>query len=384
MHTLGWTPDDATACASEFEAIDAAIFMHPQLQSLRLNLTQSQYISTRLCEFVEDIASRCPNLTDLHLHDVPDGFLEDSLCHLASAALKLKSLSLPPCCLTTKLVESLSSLPVLEAIRINEHFHSADLSEPTNVLLQPMLRRGSFPALQTLSTVADFRQFDIFLGSIDTLSSLCTLGVFSAEIEQPEAYQSLLNRLSTSYPRIQQIALSSSQDPSTVTSEEDNTRRITFNHLHPLTKFPSLFVLHIEHAHPLKLSMAELQTLLSSLPTLRELILNPAPVHDIDSNSSEFGLDVLGIVARYCKHIHTFGTFVDATKSILAQPTKVDLPPMPNLELLSVGISKISKQAVVPVARYLSAMIPDSCDFAIGVPWESRGDGAILQSDAHL
>lgn len=357
---------------------DALLFMHPGIESFKLRLLNASVARTR---FLSDIPYRMPNLTHIEVTTkLQFSSVDDDLCRLVTELPQLKWVTLPACYLSARLFEALSKLSALE--KLDDEYAEESLPGqpyiPALPPLEPIDIRGGFDSLHYLEVM---RTYDDASSLVRHTPKLKTLYVASKHVwETAQSLQTLLDVASDRCKSIEDIYFISMPDRHSLRSRlgqmlgsnSASIPPITFKTLQPLTQMPALVELDIADTAALTMSLSELETLLSSLPHLKALHLNPSPLR---LNESSFGLEIIPAVGRHCKEIQEFSAFFDATRPIPLTSAVDAATLFPALVQLCVSVSIITQEVQGDVAIYLSDILPKKCKLSIiGTEWPGKID----------
>lgn len=365
LNTLVWRPHSSAANSSTGSPTlnDGLLFMHSAVTNFtfsHLNATAEPYANY----FLGDIAPRMPHLTHLNFHSSEAvAKVESGICDLVKGLHGVTTIRLPAYYLTTPVAEALSVLPCLRVLVVGHGRPEDTYPIQPNLEFRPVLLPSSFKSLKNLALnmhVADARKV---ISTIPSSPGLGLLFVMFRTTNPPLDIRKLLEACAQTQRTIRYLTLIPDRSSIRRDLTEGDRGSLEFPHLMPLMQLTMLNQLTIDHPSPLFLSVADVTSIVNSLPLLQSLRLNPEPVHP---QTSPLGLDVLAVIARNCPLLVNLGLFVDATLPTESIPHDLTFQ---RLTSLALGPSVINKEACHPIALYLSALLPGKCRISYKAWW---------------
>ncbi|KAG6914331.1 hypothetical protein DXG01_000969 [Tephrocybe rancida] len=118
--------------------------------------------------------------------------------------------------------------------------------------------------------------------------------------------------------------------------------------------------LKVESYMPLWYGVADLESLISSLPAIESLYLNPTPFHPIDDHDhGSFVLNDITSLLRGCPKLRELGILLDTSEPY--DPVPQDIGLTSKLQELHVGSSKLAPLLVDSVANFFARLLPRYC-----------------------
>lgn len=324
-------------------------------------------------DLFKDIFERMPLLTHLDLSfDFPVREIEDDLTDLIQHLPKLKKLVVPLYCLTSKVVEVLSTLQNLGTIQFEfmEQQGEGDVQDVQK--FSPSLREGAFPALWDLSLSSHLHDMTKFLSGSFSPTNLTSLYVHVLSVAKPSAVTNFLDAVAENCLLLTHLYIDSfvpidSMIPEGTHSPGD---RLTFDDLRPILKCIRLTAFELRWNLPLNISQDDIEELASKWPYLEILMLNCEPVPLGPDQLSSLTLRAVIPFVRHCPNLRELGLYVSATAAdldaVTAGPSS-PLQPFRQLTRFCVGTSSISEPG--PIALFLSQLLPLECEVVAGVSW---------------
>ncbi|KAJ8520067.1 hypothetical protein ONZ45_g3094 [Pleurotus djamor] len=249
------------------------------------------------------VGARSPNLTSLCLrHGITaSDELEEALVNMFQSLRQLTILHIPNRLLTSPVVSVLSHLPCLSAL-YGEEIPYSNLGPEDYAQMPTEGDCGSFPSLKTLILRLRFPDLIRWL-SYRPISSLTNFHVGPMAVVTADNYSRLIQFAAASSPKLEHFSLQSLYhlEPPIIAEP------LSFGHLRSVLQMSNLISLWIRHPHPLNITQSELITLLTSLPTLTTLFLNPYPENPVPHGSLSFDLTMLAAIAPYCSRLTELG-----------------------------------------------------------------------------
>ncbi|KAJ3571457.1 hypothetical protein NP233_g3739 [Leucocoprinus birnbaumii] len=332
--------------------------------------------------FFNDIINRMPRLTHIDIRtEIPVRKLEKDTIRLLSSLPNLQKITTPRFFFTSAIAICLSRLSKLGCIEF-QYYDEQGYGDPSDVaVFRPELEEGAFPALWDLSVTASYTDVQRFLTIPFAPTNLTLLYVESYTFETPTAIHQLLTAISENSQMLKQLTLISPRRPREAAEVPlDNSHKVTINTLKPVFGCGNLTMLEIIHQYPLMLRQKDLELFAKRWPSLETLNLNTEP-HIFES--SDMTLEALFPFAQHCPHLTYLGLFVDASVGRLpASSPSTTFPIFKRLQKLAMGISVIGEY--VPVASFLSQVLPAGCQIESGIIWDEtfrldRLDGLLAE-----
>ncbi|KAJ8517122.1 hypothetical protein ONZ45_g5649 [Pleurotus djamor] len=310
-----------------------------------------------------------PNLERLSLLDSPTKqSIRDLLIEVFPALPRLVDISISAELLTPDVFMILSQLPLLRSLD-GDYGIFATSNEPIPSH-EPSLEM--FPALEYL-------QLETRLGLVNSLLKLWTspalslqvLTLVECETVLPKNCAVLVEWIASKAPLLEELSIGyEAEDEEDIEDRDiDRIQPLPFSIFEPLSSCKYLTSLTITYPIPLELDEAQLVAFATALPDLRHLKIGktqrPAPVL-----SPFLGLSILSSLAPVCNSLESLSVclYFDTVTTFLGDaPTPI--VPFKSLTNFDVGRSIIHNR--VPVALFLSRILPDSCALSF-----SPGSGA--------
>lgn len=335
-----------------------------------------------LRDAVVHVVERMPKLESVSLEGgsiVVDH--EDILMRLLQSLPALEHIGLPRYTFTPTMFRRLSVVGSLRRITVNrleEGFQQSMLGRRSVVSrwaswttffsapVYTQLRELSF-SLPTLSLAVQFFAEDGF--SLHGLERLELFIAFPREATADEV-EELLHTLYQQCVGLEELALSMYGE-STFPNDLFGLEPLTLSTIMPLTQFPRLRRISLDHALPLSLSDEDVGTLVMGLPLVETLRLNPHPLSLLLPSQTVASVFV---IARSCLSIRTLGLYFDS-RVFLPIPEGVVLPEV--FERLDVGTSPFpipaSPEALWLIAEFIARVLPEGGEVHTGF-YESMFD----------
>lgn len=299
---------------------------------------------------LNDILSRAPLLDRLVILRTDDliSDLEVDWMDFLKKLPALRHLTMPHPSFSNKVVQNLAGLHLQQLVLENE-----TTEDPEEA------RTGShiFTKLHTLSVTCQTGHTKDFLHAFTTTELTC----FNLEIPTaiPRVFQLVINMLSESSPRMQDLTLTARWNPDLPMRRLDRCDHYTFQSLQPLSACSELKNLHLAFQLPVCLDSAQVHELFSSWPLLSSCHLSPTRSLRPTLHPT---LAVLPDIAACCPRLTSLYLSVQAPSTL---PDENVGTPFRNLEHLRVYF--VDTVANVPdCAMYIAAHVPRSCDAAAG------------------
>ncbi|KAJ8520634.1 hypothetical protein ONZ45_g2565 [Pleurotus djamor] len=197
--------------------------------------------------------------------------LTTSIPMALSEMKELEELHLPPPWLTPSLTKVLASLPVLASINTLD---VTDTVDPPLASPAQLLGPNDFPSLSKLDLGITLDHALSWFQRCSSTRLLTHLTLFSAEPESKAAYASIIQIISDNMAsRLEYLILLIREfvDPPLDLST------IQFADLKPLLACRKLETLNLEFPFPFDIDVEDVISIVESLPSLKELHLNPRP-----------------------------------------------------------------------------------------------------------
>ncbi|KAG6849834.1 hypothetical protein H0H93_004518, partial [Arthromyces matolae] len=274
----------------------------------------------------------------------------------------LNTLLLPPFLASLEVLEACSRLPALRQLLSSGKAIDTECScHSEKAGAQPTLTAGCFPVLTTL-TIA---------GCAAELSSVIQQSHFPARIKNLRINR---KQCSTVVPADlanfhQSLAGVCSNLKSYYLFSTFDELAPSFDEIQPLLSL-KLHKLQIRDYYPLTFTSIELGELVTSLPKLTVLYLNPSPSDASNrftgllEHTAGVSIDVLPVIARACPNLQKLGILLNG----LRVPTDDihNVPPFrESLHRLNVGLSLLPDENLQQVALYLAQVLPANCQLVI-------------------
>ncbi|KDQ49543.1 hypothetical protein JAAARDRAFT_165540 [Jaapia argillacea MUCL 33604] len=367
LHHLTWITTDREMRNA------AVIFMHEKVTHFLVSVSTDE--PHHLSAFFQDVASRMPNLTHLDLQVCNPGDsrhpfypvgsvkgVEAEVGALLRDLPKLEKVIFPNYWITSKIMEQLSSLEVLEVIQF-EFFDQQGWGLKEDVQdFNPHLEDGSFPTLWDLSVTCSLSDITRFITAPFAPAHLTCLYVASVDFEIPTSINQFITSAKESSPCLTKLYINTIPQQLWHLRLPALTERVTLETLEPLFSFTELTTFEISHVYPLAFSQEDVEAFATRWKApLDTLTLNNEPLYP---EKSLLTLRALLPFAAHCPSLKTLGLYMDATAADL--PSTIPRP-FENLSLLSVGVSSI--QEVGPITIFLSRLCPLACGIEYGATW---------------
>lgn len=361
MHTLHWD-GSLTFCV---------IFMHKNVKSFALRLTQENMCHSNLSRTFEGIVTRMPKISLIDLRfEFSIWLIEQDVIRLLLDLPNLHRIILPRFCLTTRIAETASRLGKLQVLEYQYYWYQGHGDPDDIVDFRPKLTEGSFPSLFDLSMTITFADATNFLTTPFSPANLTMMYLDSPVTETPITLSALLNTIPEACPLLKSLTVASaSHSELEFTNAPEKGDCVNINTLRPLLKCPNLTSFEIDHHYPLQLELSDVEEIATSWPGVETLVLDIQPAYLDNSNLT---LRALLPFARHCPKLQRLGLFMNATTNDFpaADSTSAhQLPTFRSLRCLSVGVSLIQEESAV--ALLLSQICPLHCKIEMGVTWEN-------------
>jgi hypothetical protein len=376
-----------TWIVSEVESILSMTVPCPSfLENLR-RLTLGASLGDQLRFWYKEISWSCRQLTYVEIRlthsDTPglsNQMAEDELLDMLGDLRELRTVILPGYWVTTAVLQTLSNLPYLEQVT-GWRTDTSGAGSPYDVSNLPLPRfteAHAFAHLSTLQLTAQLDHIKQLMSTANTPRRIEVLGVQSPlELETSDNIRSFLEFVSHILPKLRDLALEL-RIATVHPSEFDLNDRLHSQDFTPLTLMLELRAFAIMHSLPLAMTDTELDEILTKLPRLETLHLNPEPLpteympQNVDVPSLTLGS--LSVVARRCPKLVDFGIFLHSLAE-LNEPMGPEAVAIPSaLEVFHVGTSKANMfiDGTARIAARLLNLLPSSCEIQWGAFWPDR------------
>ncbi|KAJ8473725.1 hypothetical protein ONZ45_g16194 [Pleurotus djamor] len=258
-----------------------------------------------------------------------------------SELLRLEELNIPPSWLTSSMTKALSSLPVLDSIDAIDMWdlvpNGAILPSPADLLVP-----SDFPCLRELHAPITLRRALSWLQRVSSSRFMIQLSLLSPERESKATYMSILQYVSdnmSSCIELFDLEITKIVDP------QKSRSTIQLFDLKPIFACKKLESLELCFPFPFDISVEEIILIIQSLPSLKELILNPSPSNTLYHKPS-IHISCLSTLARSppSQSLEILGLYVDTSSTQL--PSFNEDLSLANLERLDLGYSSLSASSV--------------------------------------
>ncbi|KAJ8507650.1 hypothetical protein ONZ45_g10012 [Pleurotus djamor] len=332
------------------------LFAHPGMTSLTLcNPLIEGEPAERVNAVLPRIPELMPRLEDLFFNyhlDEDASAVEGAVVSSLTSLKCLRSVVLAPEWLSPVVTKGLSTLPHLVMVNTVEPEESIEDTDPLH-LFSDGLGCNAFPSLNQLEIAIPFCRAIACLSAGFKSNVLKELLIKSDEFESPEDFKTLTEAITGSFPLLFKLTISSA---STELPDDEIDVALDFAALKPLLGLRELGDLSIEYTTPLSLSAEDLQTIVRSFKRLICLSLNPNPPV---RSPPMLPLSCLSRLAYSQSHVKELELYVDTSPSGL--PQYDEMTELKGLTNLSLESSDLDRQSVVPVATYLSRVLPPKC-----------------------
>lgn len=226
---------------------------------------------------IRDFSSRMPNLTWVEFHTQESvRHKEDGLCSFIKNLQHIKLVRLPAYFLTRRVVEVLGSRPRLRCFTLG-YGHQEDTYPPQpSVSFRPLISPTLFPALKQCSLHMHIPDAIKVLFETISPAHLEILIVMLVQTGLSADFATFFQVCAQKHKSVTHLRLyglnSSGVRRELSDSVGDALRGV---HMKPLADFTMLVRLDIYHPLPLVLSVVDVDAIVSSLPHLQNLSLNP-------------------------------------------------------------------------------------------------------------
>lgn len=342
------------------------LFMSQSVRTLHWSIQSYMGTTPILWSQCRSVVDRMPFITTLHLQFDDALALRAPISFLCSMLTNLTTITLPIHTLIEDIICALSGLPRLQSIEmskeVNLHpsrFHDSDVIkqfDPTRMHIGP----HGFPRLEKISFSAPsveaamvFLTHHIFHRA--QIKDIHVRVPFALGVRGPSVTE-MLRALGRYIPLLEKLELWLAPSGTQSTSRIRQMDRLGPEELRNTDCFIHLTVLEVHHAMPLNFNNADMEKLVSGLPSIEILILNP---HPVIPRSTRISFTVLSVIAHSCPRIKELGIFVDGLLPFsLPQDTGV----FHELRLLRLGrsvlpsISHFETRNIV--AQYFASVLP--------------------------
>ncbi|EJF61956.1 hypothetical protein DICSQDRAFT_58994 [Dichomitus squalens LYAD-421 SS1] len=363
------------ACAPERQRLCLA-FVHRRVKHLGLHLYRSEPSS--LTDYVRQVCARCKDLTVLDLSLAgPMRQLEEEVSILIRGFPRLRKISLPIYCLTSRLFNELSILQQLDTISLGDPARAEPGDRADVTHLVPAFSNDAFPVLRSLSFSAQVADATHSIRSSLFPAHLTELHLKSVVIATPEALRELFIAIRDRCTSLVELSVDYiiAPDSPLLSPPPPLSERPSLECFRPLFSARSLRAFELRWDYALNLADNDIDELASSWPSLESLQLNAEPVPE--ANGPCLTLRSLLPFARNCPNLRHLGLHVDATTvpSFHQHPHSQDLPRFRCLQTFAVGLSAIARAETVTL--FLSQILPLDCSVCCGLRWPDAFDIAM-------
>ncbi|KAL5513861.1 hypothetical protein ACEPAG_2622 [Sanghuangporus baumii] len=348
------------------------LFIGPSVKEFYLSLPRGN--ASPLCHRFVEYAVRMPRLAALELDSVDrqsTAMIQDHLVSFLSALKSLEQFVCAPYFATSDIISALSNLPSLRTIEIDWPRFKG-LGYPSDVLLfRPSLESDAFAVLRTLSFCSTFKRAMAVMEVIHA-PQLTKIMISSPQLETAESLHHLLYVLARKRSRLEGLSLDAVHaiDKSAGRLDDLDIDRVTFEVLKPLLTFSELQTLDLSYHRPFRLTDADVEKLLMSLPNLSGLNFCAEPLLQ---EPPLLTTAVLPIIARRCPKINSLAMYIDTRvgpPSLLTQGISFRARFM-QLKQIRFGTSPLAEEDVTGFSFYLSKFLPPTCkmDSLADVHW---------------
>jgi hypothetical protein len=354
--------------------------LHDQLRSLTLGVP---FRDNETPSLYRNIAFRTPLLTHLEIQsksgintDDPDGTQSAALTHMLSALTSIRTIVLPSFWNTSDVVQAVSSLPHLVALTQSPVTESNG-GDPEDVeTFRPTLADGCFSSLATLEIACSVPHATGFFGHLHHPRWITNLSISSPNlVAWSRNISDLLSTFASSSPGLLHLHLDLRADHDIFAMLDQD--ELDTEVLNAIKRMSNLISFRFHHQVPLDINGEQARKLVSCLPMLRRLELNPCPFELPEPGwTPALGLSDIHIFAECCPALQELGIFIDVDdidrlledQDLLAalrihafrQPMK-----------LNVGISPYGKDIGL-TREYLRHVCAAGCDLRSGYDWKPK------------
>ncbi|KAH8116161.1 hypothetical protein DFH11DRAFT_1584613 [Phellopilus nigrolimitatus] len=351
----------------------SAIFMDESLKRLIVRLPNDEPFNLN---FFQEIVYRTPKLETLGIHMLFSmGTFGESLSTLIRDLNSLRKLTIPLFSFTSTIAEAAATLPQLNTIEF-EHRRSCSSGNLKDMdEFSPVLPNGAFHLLTSLSVGIGLKELNNFI-STGAMPNLTRLGIYSRELETSRAVFDFIVCASRFVLQLKSFTLDlipehaadmvEAEDALGLTNGEGvELDIVTLATLLPIRDLKHLTVFYFSYHRPLRLTNADVSTLLKDWTKLEKLSLNNEP---IIFEKPMLSLDILPHIISICPKLVYLDFYVDC----------VDLPPRRLVDFIDVLPGRLEKfnlgvspkgDMLYPLALYLSKILGPKCLVYANTSW---------------
>jgi hypothetical protein len=374
LKALTWGPERSYHSIQQ-EVVYLTLLLTSRLEKLVVRVPSGVIQSDPFERFVSDFShlmiQRCSGLRSLRvelgtMH--PASEVDIYIIDLIRGLPNLEEIYLPAYWGTSAILEAMSLRPKIKAI----HAVTTEWSgrgAPEDVLLVQVTspRHTAFRALTGLSLCITFSDLLEMLGKLTAVHLVHLCVQTCCPREDAQDVSTFLWRLTETQRNLRELLLEL-RDPFTHPRESE---RLGLEDLAPIHGFNDIRVFEIYCGLPLSLTEEELGKLLSGLPKLTQLQLNPGPLNDQlqrplywEFPGTLLTLDALKIVARSCPDMEVLGLYVSYNN--LKHTSVENLSAPPRLLLYNMGTSPLEIDDSETLATVLFDVLPSACELSWG------------------
>jgi hypothetical protein len=344
--------------------------LHNQLRSLTLHIPWRDEETPSICR---NIAFRAPQLTHLEIRsksgltgDDPDGTQSAAFTRMLSALIHLRTITVPAFWITCNVVQAASTLPHLIALT-SSPITELNTGEPEDVkTFQPSLSDGCFPSLTTLEIACNIPHAVVFFGGLNHPCRMTNLSVSSPNlVARSRDISELLSALASSSPGLLHLHLDlrAEHDIFFTPEDEDSLDTETLN---AVTRMSNLISFRFHHQVPLDIDGKQARKLVSCLPMLHCLELNPCPFALPETGWVPLlGLSDIHTFAECCPDLQELGVFIDVDNVDQNPSSALRMHAFRKPMKLNVGISPYGEDLGF-TRNYLRQVCAAGCDLRSG------------------
>ncbi len=330
-------------------------FLHDRLRRLDIVLpTDAQNIAS--C-FLDEVTWRAPNVEFFDVvtlapsnEAVTDS---DSITRFVLPMQKLTRVAFSSCLLVPSLILSLQNMPSLETIHVYSDRPNIIDMTPFGRLPQSIIA-DAFPRLAQLRLQCSLEEWNRLLATAVCMSpNLCHLKIDVVSADHPKTFQRCLKLIAETFPLLQSLKFTRNGDLSVIIGNGPDAS-LGYEDLVPLTSLKKLVRFKLRFVVPVSIKNNELAVLLSKMPSLEVLELNPDPIR---LTPTPLDMNVLPMLALACPNLQSLLLHLNATKPI----TTPDRFAFKQLSKIGFGTSPLQDSGKHDIMVFLSQIVPEDC-----------------------
>ncbi len=244
-------------------------------------------------------------------------------------------------------------MPSLETIHVYSDRPNIIDMTPFGRLPQSIIA-DAFPRLAQLRLQCSLEEWNRLLATAVCMSpNLCHLKSMSSPRTTQKLFQRCLKLIAETFPLLQSLKFTRNGDLSVIIGNGPDAS-LGYEDLVPLTSLKKLVRFKLRFVVPVSIKNNELAVLLSKMPSLEVLELNPDPIR---LTPTPLDMNVLPMLALACPNLQSLLLHLNATKPI----TTPDHFAFKQLSKIGFGTSPLQDSGKHDIMVFLSQIVPEDC-----------------------